>query len=231
MASRRRRWAWVITGAAVAAIAIAGVSWFVFIPNWRPPLRDGERYGVDVSAHQGDIDWHRVASDNIRFTYIKASEGGDFTDPRFQANWTAAGDAGLQRGAYHFFTLCRPGDEQARHFLAVAAPDPQALAPAVDLELAGNCSRRPPAADVQANLRTFLRIIEAAWGRPALLYVGDDWESRYPVRAPLDRPLWQRRFLRRPNAHNVRVWQILGFAHVDGIPGRVDLNIMRPTGS
>jgi lysozyme len=225
---RRRRWPWVIGGVVAVLVALAGLFWYVFVPNWRPPLRDGERYGVDVSAHQGEIDWRRVAADDIEFAYLKASEGGGFTDSRFGQNWTAAGEVGLDRGAYHFFTLCRPGGEQARHFLAVAPPDPRALPPAVDLELAGNCSRRPPASQVEAELRAFLEIVEAAWHQPALLYVGDDWESRYPVRTRLDRPLWQSRFLRRPNLDTVRIWQIHGFAHVEGIPGRVDLNIMRP---
>jgi hypothetical protein len=40
-------------------VVLAGLFWFVFVPNWRPPLRDGERYGVDVSVHQGEIDWRR----------------------------------------------------------------------------------------------------------------------------------------------------------------------------
>lgn len=225
---RRHRWPWLVGAVVAVIVMLAGLFWFAFVPNWRPPLRDGERYGVDVSAHQGEIDWRRVAADKIGFAYIKASEGGGFTDSRFGQNWSGAGDAGLDRGAYHFFTLCRRGNEQARHFLAVAPPDPRAMAPAVDLELAGNCSRRPPGAEVEAELGAFLEIVEAAWGQPALLYVRDDWEDRYPVRARLDRPLWQFRFVRRPTIDNVLVWQIHGFAHVEGIPGRVDLNIMRP---
>jgi lysozyme len=227
-ARRTRAWLWVIGGALVTVALAGALFWFVFVPNWRPPLRAGERYGVDVSAHQGEIDWPRVAADEIRFAYIKASEGGSWTDSRFRANWAAAGAAGLDRGAYHFFTLCRSGDEQARHFLAVAPPDPRALRPAVDLELSGNCGRRPPASTVDTELETFLSLVEAAWGRPAMLYVGDDWEGRYPVRTRLDRPLWQLKFLRRPDQDNVRVWQIHGFAHVEGISGRVDLNIMQP---
>lgn len=226
---RLLRWPRVIGGVLVIAVLAGAMFWFVFVPNWRPPLRAGERYGVDVSAHQGEIDWRRVAADEIQFAYIKASEGGTFTDARFRVNWAAAGAAGLDRGAYHFFTLCRSGGEQARHFLAVAPPDPRALRPAVDLELSGNCSRRPPASEVAAELETFLNVVETEWGRPALLYVGDDWEHRYPVRTRLDRPLWQLEFLRRPSQDNVRVWQIHGFAHVEGISGRVDLNIMRPT--
>lgn len=159
--------------------------------------------------------------------YIKATEGGDFTDARFEDNWREAGAAGLDRGAYHFFTLCRSGRDQAQHFLAVAPPDPAALAPAVDLEIAGNCSRRPDPASVDAELRAFVAVVENAWDRQVIVYVRDDWENRYPVRDELARPLWHFRFLRRPNIDGWVIWQIHGFAQVDGISGRVDLNLMR----
>jgi Glycosyl hydrolases family 25 len=69
--------------------------------------------GVDVSNHQGDIDWPALAGSKIAFAYIKATEGGDFRDKRFQLNWEGAKRAGLARGAYHFFTQCRSGAEQA----------------------------------------------------------------------------------------------------------------------
>ena len=224
---RRRRWPWVAGAGFLLVAAVLAGFWFLFVPNWRPPLRDGERYGIDVSNHQGEIDWQAVADDDIDFAYIKASEGGDFTDARFAANWRGADDAGLDRGAYHFFTLCRSGRDQARHFLSVAPPDPAALPPAVDLELAGNCGRRPPAAEVDAELRSFLEVVETAWDHHAILYVGDDWEGRYPVREELDRPLWHPRFLRRPGVDGWVIWQIHGYALVDGISGGVDLDIMR----
>ena len=60
-----------------------------------------------------------------------------------------------------------------------------------------------------------------------LLYVGDDFERRYPVRAQLDRPLWHFRFLRRPNVDGWVVWQVTGFADIEGIDGGVDLDVMR----
>ena len=144
-------------GVFLGLVALAGAAaafWFWWVPNWRPPLGAGERYGIDVSAHQGTIDWGRVSRDRISFAYIKASEGRDFTDRFFARNWSEAGQAGLDRGAYHFFTLCSPGRDQARHFLSVAPPHsgPGVLAPAVDLELVGNCSRRPARADLQAEV-------------------------------------------------------------------------------
>lgn len=183
---------------ALVAVLVAGW-WFLWVPWWRPPLREGERYGIDVSAHQDAIDWARVAGDEIDFAYIKATEGGDFVDRRFAENWAGAGSAGLDRGAYHFFTLCTPGAVQAENFLSVALPAPDALPPAVDLELAGNCSRRPDPAAVDRELGEYLGAVEQAWGREVVLYVGDDFEDRYPVRDRLGRPLWQLRFLVRPD--------------------------------
>jgi lysozyme len=91
----------------------------------------------------------------------------------------------------------------------------------------GNCSRRPPAAEVRTELDDFLAIVESAWGRPALLYVGNEFEDPYPVRARDDRPLWHRRFLRRPNVDDWVVWQLHGQANVEGVRGRVDINVAR----
>lgn len=214
----------VLGGAALLAV-LATTWWFWWVPSWRPPLRDGERYGIDVSAHQGAIDWEAVAGDGIEFAYVKATEGGDFVDQDFAGNWAGADAAGLDRGAYHFFTLCTPGDVQARHFLAVAPPDGSALPPAVDLELAGNCSERPPVRAVGNELGRFLYTVEAAWGRDAVLYVGEDWDEAYPGREALGRPLWLRRFLLRPS-DDWWIWQLHGRARVDGVDGGVDLNVM-----
>lgn len=214
--------------AGVAGVAALGaVLWYVALPNWRPPLAEGEVYGIDVSHHQGHVDWDAVVRDGIEFAYIKASEGGDFADPRFDDNWRRARAAGLRTGAYHFFTLCRPGDEQARWFLSRVEPDDAALPPAVDLELLGNCSERPAPSTVEAELETFLDIIEDAWERDAILYVGDDYAKTYPIPDTLDRPRWQLRFLRRPTVVDWVVWQLHGFAHVEGVEGRVDLDVAR----
>ena len=71
------------------------------------------------------------------------------------------------------------------------------------------------------------RLIEEAWGRQVILYVGDDFERAYPVRHELDRPLWHHRFLLRPNLDGWLMWQLHGYARVDGIDGGVDLDVMR----
>ncbi len=151
-------------------------------------------------------------------------------DRRFGENWAGAGRAGLERGAYHFFTFCSPGEPQARNFLRTVPADRDSLQPAVDLELKGNCRARPAAGTVRRELNTFLEIVESETGKTAVLYLGDDFEDRYRVGASLHRPLWKRRFLRRPSVEGWVIWQLHGYARVDGIDGGVDLDVRRPAG-
>lgn len=60
--------------------------------------------GIDVSDHQGTIDWNAVRQAGQIFTFVKATDGITWTDPEFAANWSAAKAAGLLRGAYHFYS-------------------------------------------------------------------------------------------------------------------------------
>lgn len=208
-------------------LAVVAITWFWYLPNHRSDLRPGERYGIDVSRHQDEIDWEAVAGDDIDFAYIKASEGGDLVDRRFTENWSGAGAAGLDRGAYHFFTLCRPGAEQAANFLSTVPHDEAELPPALDLELAGNCADRPDEDAVAKEVAAFLSAVEAETGEEVVLYIGDDWQERYPVAGREDRPRWARRMHRRPLTDDWWLWQFSGTSHVAGISGHTDLNVMK----
>ena len=67
--------------------------------------------GIDVSKHQGLINWSKVVSDKdaaIQFALIRASYGHDGKYEKFFArNWVKAREAGLIVGAYHYFGFCR----------------------------------------------------------------------------------------------------------------------------
>src|SRR5271169_5364327 len=83
----------------------------VFSGNYPKP-KDYPIHGIDVSKFQGDIDWNAVANSGVKFAWIKATEGGDRADARFQANWEGAKAAGIPHGAYHFVYWCRPPLEE-----------------------------------------------------------------------------------------------------------------------
>ena len=228
MVSRRAK---IVTTAIVGLIAlgfgIAAAGWFFYLPHHRPALRTGESYGVDVSNHQGDIDWAAVAEDNIEFAYIKSTEGGDFVDVFFDQNWEGARAAGIDVGAYHFFTFCTPGDAQAANVLATVPIDEMDLPLALDLEFAGNCAARPTREEMAAEVATFIEIVEGATGEAVMLYISEKFEAAYTLKAQLDRELWERRLWKRPSVDNWTFWQWSYRAQVAGIEGGVDLNTGR----
>lgn len=112
----------------------------------------------------------------------------------------------------------------------MAVPDPGALAPAVDLELGGNCADRPSRQEFGTELAAFLDRVERAWGTKVVIYTNDDFDELYPV-PDLGRPLWEAPYYRRPPADaHWTIWQVTSLASVDGIDGRVDLDIRRGAG-
>lgn len=191
---------------------------------------DSEKYpvrGIDVSHHQGPIDWPKAAATGIAFAYIKATEGGDFSDRRFPENWRESKTAGLKRGAYHFFTFCRPGREQAAHFIATVPADPEMLPPAVDLEFGGNCAAGAGRLNVMKELAAFLDIVEPHYGTKALLYATPEFYAAYLSNRTLDNPLWLRSILFEPSYHRQpwTFWQYHNRGRIAGIEGPVDYNV------
>ena len=95
----------------LSACGGGGPSLLEFDDNLPKPT-DYPIHGIDVSKYQGEIDWNAVANSGVKFAWIKATEGGDHLDERFQANWQGAKLAGVPHGAYLFAYWCRaPMDE------------------------------------------------------------------------------------------------------------------------
>jgi lysozyme len=202
------------------AVGLGALAWY---RTYRP---DPSRYpvrGVDVSHHQGPIDWEALAADEVAFAYVKASEGATWRDTMFERNWREARQAGLAVGAYHFFTLCRPGRVQAANFLAAAPRPPNALPPAVDLEFGGNCGARPDGPAMRRELDDFLTRVEARAGKRAVLYVTAEFVHEYGCFLPR-RALWRRSIARHPK-RPWAVWQYHNRGEAAGVAGPVDLNV------
>ncbi|MEO5760058.1 MAG: GH25 family lysozyme [Mesorhizobium sp.] len=217
----------VLWGAASLVVAgLVAAGGFLYFRTFSP---DRDRYpirGIDVSHHQGQIDWRRVAADDVAFAVIKATEGGDHVDDAFAKNLQEARAAGLAVGAYHFFTFCRPGADQARNFISVVPHDQPLLPPVVDIEFGGNCPQRPTPEQLSAELQAFLGPVEATFGKPAIVYLTDEAEDAYAGRIAV-RPLWRRSLVLRPDRDDWVYWQYHNRGRVDGITGDVDLNVLQ----
>lgn len=213
--------AMALIGAGLAWAYHDGWIWFV-----RPSPTEFPVRGVDVSHHQGEIDWQAVARDNVKFAWIKATEGEDWTDPDFERNRQGAAAAGIPWGAYHFFTFCGDPTKQAAHLIAVVGDDRGGLPPAIDVETGGNCSKRLPPAKLRAMLDVFLAAIEPVFGREAVLYVTHDQvDALFGVEGPPDRPIWLRDVQQQPLGRQWIVWQYHPRGWVSGIGTFADLNV------
>ncbi|MBL8535930.1 MAG: hypothetical protein JNM59_00845 [Hyphomonadaceae bacterium] len=210
-------------GASILIFALAAVG----LGFWTPWAH---RYaqGVDVSHHQGAIDWRALAADNVAFAYIKASEGADHVDTRFAVNWEQAGDAGLYRGAYHFFALCQSGARQAANFIAVVPVSPGALPPALDLEHMGPCREGPTITDIVGEMRIWLDMVEARYGARPLIYTTREFHDAH-LRQVTGERFWIRSIGVAPRFRRDDwvIWQHHNRGRKRGVQGAVDLNAFR----
>lgn len=96
-------------------------------------------HGIDISHHQGDIDWEKVSKaqineEPISFIFIKATEGQDHLDSNFNDNFYEAREYGFLRGAYHYFKPNVNATLQARYFLKQVHLEEGDLPPVLDIE-------------------------------------------------------------------------------------------------
>ncbi len=213
----------------VALALLAGLGW-LGVSRWTPDREAYPTQGVDVSHIQGEIDWKAARSAGVDFAYIKASEGSDLRDDRFASNWTTTTEAGVKRGAYHFYSLCRTGREQATNFIALVPREAEALPPAIALEFDGNCEQRPSRKNLLAELATFIQMVEAHSEKPIMIQVTRAFETQYRISEALNRPLWLTSTVLAPSygGHDWVMWQASRLRRIDGIDGPVNWNVVRP---
>ena len=188
-------------------------------------------HGVDVSRWQGDIDWAKLRTQGANFAYIKATDGGDHLDPMFKVNWRGAHEAGLKRGAYHFFYWCRSAADQAEWFIRNVPKVDGALPPVIDVEWnhLSNCKKRPSREVVLEKMRVFMDRLERHYGQRPIIYTAPDFYRDNLQGAFPDHPFWLRAVAAHPQkvypGRNWVFWQYSGSGLSHGVTGRIDLNV------
>ena len=205
----------------------------IFINRWFVNEKNST-IGVDVSSYQADIDMNKLKEQNIRFIYIKATEGSSARDDRFTENWANASKAGLLSGAYHFFSFDSEGKTQAENFIKTVGTDIKGrLLPAVDIEYYGDKEKNPPAKeDVIRELRVWLETIEKEYGVKPMIYTGADIYKKY-LKGEFDEYKKWISSLYTPLSWNYKddwyIWQYLNRGELQGYTGGeryIDLNVL-----
>ncbi len=189
-------------------------------------------HGIDVARFQKSVNWRQARANGVNFAFIKATEGGDLMDPMFKSHWQGAGEAGVARGAYHFYYFCTRPEVQARWFIRNVPRTPGALPPVLDMEwnpFSPTCAhRRPSAAVVQDEMRRFLRIIRAHYGQEPIIYTTPRFYKENKLGQFTGHEFWLRTTAKTPRetfpGQRWRFWQYSATGLISGIEGKVDLN-------
>ena len=217
-----------------ALLLLAAITPYFLWGDEETPPPSGEALVIDVSSHQGSINWQSVASSGVRGVYHKLSEGEDFRDPAWSPERRSAiQKAGIPYGFYHFLRPReRPAAREARWFVAQA-------------RAAGGWGKILPALDVEVTelgpratgnyVADFIRAMRARGVPRMTLYASPGWwRGRVALTPKLQRALrWVRPWIahwgvRQPdNLQGMRGWvlhQYSATGRVSGINGNVDMN-------
>jgi len=192
--------------------------------------------GMDAARFQTSVDWARAKAVGIEFVFLKATEGGDLADPAFRTHWRGAGAAGIRRGAYHFYYFCTPPEVQARWFIRNVRKTPGMLPPVLDMEwnpFSPTCTVRPPAAEVQRQMKIWLDIVEAHYGQRPIIYTAPDFYDDADLRNFRGYEFWLRATAKTPAeaypGQPWRFWQYTATGTLPNTAGPVDINAWNGT--
>ena len=193
----------------------------------KTPLLTGYSvHGIDVSSYQGRINWEEVSEHQVRFAFIKATEGVTMRDSRFQRNWQGAQAVGICRGAYHYFHPNYDGARQADLFVRNVPLKAGDLPPVLDVE----APNFHDVAIMRRNVATWLRLIERHYGVRPILYTNYNFYKRHLAGHFDEYPLWLAHYeVEKPTLPREKwiIWQHSDESHVPGIRGPVDFNVFQ----
>lgn len=186
-------------------------------------------HGIDVSHHQGKINWPMVKSmesENVKigFVFIKATEGYTLVDKSFKDNWFQAGLAGIPRGAYHFFIAGKSGARQAQNFIRHVPVEANTLPPVVDIEQRYGT----PPSIFRKQLQIMLDSLESYYKQKPIIYTYASFYNDFLDGHFDDYPLWVAHYFELKSPRTDRdwlFWQHSEQGHVYGINRKVDFNV------
>lgn len=187
--------------------------------------------GIDVSHWQGDIDWLEVAKDDVKFAFIKATEGITYTDPKFRRNAMGADAAGLKVGFYHFLRVDNTNPEkEAENFVNAIQPYRYEWL-VCDVEDA----KGKDSDWIIQYTRRWLAEVEKRTGKRPLVYTYVYFAKMFLGDRLKDYPLWLAHYTSASSPSKSTgwgedwvCWQYSDQGSVKGIRGHVDLNWMKP---
>lgn len=187
--------------------------------------------GIDISHHNGKIDWEKVQKGHpeIRFVYIKATEGASWVDSNYEYNLKHARKKGFKVGSYHFFNYRVGAREQFDNFVKNVDRSKQDIIPMVDFEKYGSAKN---ARNAVAQLKEFCRLVKGHFGVYPMIYTNERIYNEHLSKDFKQYHLFIANYKqRRPELKGdarYTIWQFSERGRIEGIKERVDLDRFHP---
>jgi len=180
-------------------------------------------HGIDLSHYQGNVFWEVVGENaKMAYVYLKATEGGDNIDDKYQRNIDLAHKYGMMVGAYHFYRPKTPQAVQLKNFMAQCVPAEQDLIPMIDIETKSGLATQ----QFCDSLFKFLDLVEKAYRCKPLIYTGANFYDHY-LMGKLDEYMVmiaqytpQEPVLK--DGRDITMWQYTGKGRINGVNGYID---------
>jgi lysozyme len=180
-------------------------------------------HGIDLSHYQGKVFWETVGDNTkMQYVYLKATEGGDRIDDKYEQNIELAHRYGLKVGSYHFFRPKSELKKQLENFKTQCRPGDQDLIPMIDVESTGGLST----VQFCDSLMKFLEMVEEAYRQKPLIYTGRNFYNKHLLRKIDDYPLMVAMYAKDPpvlaDDRDYLIWQYTAKGRINGINTYVD---------
>ena len=188
-------------------------------------------HGIDVSHHNGTIDWQRAkkmrfSNEDLKleFCFLKATEGMNHSDKQFERNWKRLEELGIKKGAYHFFIPWREPKGQALNFINSVKLKKGDFAPVLDIE------QNSLKSDTQivSEIEMWLDIVQKHYGVKPIIYTNPNFYKKFIKGNFDDYPLWIADYSKetlKGYGSSLWFWQHNQKGWCEGVKGTVDYNV------
>ena len=194
---------------------------------------NGSKFGIDISRHNGKIDWNAVKSSGVDYVIIRcgyrgSSSGALITDQNFQSNIKGATAAGLKVGIYVFSQAVNEVEAVKEASLAVSLAKGYKLTYPIfiDTESSGGRADKIDVATRTAVVNAFCQTVQSA-GYQAGIYASKTWfETKLSMGSVGNYRIWLAQYAAAPTySGRYDMWQYSSKGTISGINGKVDLNL------
>lgn len=181
--------------------------------------------GIDVSMHNGNIDFAKVKSSGYEYVFIKATEGTTYQDPLLEQNYSRARGVNLKIGFYHFLVGTSSPETQAENFFNNIKNKVNDLKPCLDIERSGF--------EVMNYAIRFIERFKALSNMSICIYTSPYFANTYLDERLRNYSCWIANYGKEPwYPSSTNVWGNVYCGHqytetgsIHGISGKVDLNV------